>query len=262
MLEEVCEHSIMGRGVEGYLDALSHLWALVTSPPATLAYGDLPDHVLDLRVPDQAEGWVMLIHGGFWREVYTRDTLDRAAVDLARRGFAVANIEYRRGPGTYPASVDDVAAAAQWLVDNGGDHGPDVGRIDVIGHSAGGFLATHLAGRRTDIRAVPVGAALDLVGVSEYRMHHEGDDPPAEYLGSTLDQDPSLWDQAAPTGPFRSPVHVVHGANDDVVPVDHSIAFAERWKVDLTVVDDGSHMDVVDPLEPAYQAVAGAISST
>lgn len=256
VIEDVCEHSIMGRGVDGYLDALSHLWALAVSPPITVPYGDEPEHTMDIRVPRGAEQWIMLIHGGFWREPYTRDTLDRMAVDLERRGFAVANIEYRRGPGTYPASVSDAGAAADWLFANAPDHGPPVNRLGAIGHSAGGFIAASLATSRDGIHSVAVGAALDLAGVSAARSD---DDPPADYLGASLSEDPGLWDEATPSAPFRSPLHVVHGAYDDVVPMTLSRAFAERHELPVTIVEDGGHMDVVDPLEPAYAAVIDAI---
>lgn len=257
VIEDVCEHSIMGRGVDGYLDALSHLWALAVSPPTTIAYGDLPDHQMDLRVPPGAERWIMLIHGGFWREPYTRDTLDRMAADLERRGFAVANVEYRRGPGTYPASVEDVNAAADWLSANAADHGPSISRLGVIGHSAGGFLAASLATLRNDVHSIAIGAALDLAGVSEARSE---DDPPADYLGATRSDDPELWNEATPSGPFLSPLHVIHGEHDDVVPMELSRAFAEQHGLSATIVANGGHMDVVDPLEPAYQVTVDAIN--
>ena len=50
----------------------------------------------------------VVIHGGFWREIWTRDLMDGIAVDLTRRGWATWNIEYRRvgqegggWPGTF-----------------------------------------------------------------------------------------------------------------------------------------------------------------
>ena len=38
---------------------------------------------------------VALIHGGFWQEPFKRDLMASLAMDLARRGFATWNLEYR-----------------------------------------------------------------------------------------------------------------------------------------------------------------------
>ena len=85
----------------------------------TLAYAAGEDHAADLRLPDGdgSHPVAVLIHGGFWRHHWTRDTTDALAVDLARRGFATWNMEYRRVGmgGGYPSTLQDVAAAVAFL---------------------------------------------------------------------------------------------------------------------------------------------------
>ncbi|CAM5541721.1 alpha/beta hydrolase family protein [Streptomyces chartreusis] len=72
-------------------------------PDAIASYGDHPDQVIDFYAPrgETAPGilvpLVVLLHGGAWRAPYDRRHVTPLAGFLARRGFAVANVEYRRG---------------------------------------------------------------------------------------------------------------------------------------------------------------------
>jgi pimeloyl-ACP methyl ester carboxylesterase len=65
--------------------------------------------------------------------------------------------------------------------------------------------------------------------------------------------------------PLGCPLQLVHGALDDVVPPDLSRAFAARARavgdqVTLAELRGISHMDVVDPLSPAWPAVLAAFT--
>ncbi|MEU8753504.1 alpha/beta hydrolase family protein [Streptomyces chartreusis] len=72
-------------------------------PDAIASYGDHPDQVIDFYAPrgETTPGvlvpLVVLLHGGAWRAPYDRRHVTPLADFLARRGFAVANVEYRRG---------------------------------------------------------------------------------------------------------------------------------------------------------------------
>jgi acetyl esterase/lipase len=107
---------VRGRGVSSYRWALAHLLQRLSHPYETIAYGETRDHVADLRLPGDGEEpfpIAVLFHGGFWRERWERDTIEPLAVDLARRGYATWNLEYRRvGPlgGGWPVTCVDVAA--------------------------------------------------------------------------------------------------------------------------------------------------------
>ena len=61
----------------------------------------------------------MLIHGGFWRARYDLRLEDRLVADLAARGWAAWNLEYRRlgwrSRGGWPATFEDVAAGIDLL---------------------------------------------------------------------------------------------------------------------------------------------------
>ena len=128
----------------------------------TIAYGPSPDHVGDLYLPRRAphrDGHrnagpapvIALLHGGFWRMPYSRDHIAPIAVDLADRGFAVWNLEYRRvgaAGGGWPGTLQDVGAGIDHLATLAQDGAPvDLDRVTVVGHSAGGHLALWSAHR-------------------------------------------------------------------------------------------------------------------
>lgn len=152
-------------------------------PDAIATYGDHPDQVIDFYAPRGEAGpggaapLVVLLHGGAWRAAYDRRHVTPFADFLARRGFAVANVEYRRGAevagaevagavegvggpagsgagggpvaGRWPETFDDVAAALDALPALVREVLPqaDPRRTVLTGHSAGGHLALWAAAR-------------------------------------------------------------------------------------------------------------------
>ena len=112
--------------------------------------------------PDRAPPVVALIHGGFWRQIYSKRLMHGMAEAVVAHGWVAYNIEYRRvgtfGHGGWPATFDDVSDAIEALdaVD-----GIDQRRVATCGHSAGGHLglwagsprATGTPRRATDFSA-------------------------------------------------------------------------------------------------------------
>jgi DNA-binding MarR family transcriptional regulator len=80
--------------------------------------GRTPSQFADLHLPagQRRPGTVVLIHG-WWGPQYWAGNLDGAAADLAGRGWAAWNIEYRRLGlgGGYPPTLEDAAAAIDYL---------------------------------------------------------------------------------------------------------------------------------------------------
>ena len=261
--EPACVHQIFGRGVAGYLDAISHLHYRAVHPPLTLPYGPHPDQVADLRLPD-APGphpVAVLVHGGGWADPYTRDLMDGAAVDLTRRGTATWNVEYRRVPpvGGWRDSMADVSAAVGALSPISDDHRLDLERVTVIGHSAGAQLG-FFAARTASVR--PVGF-VSLAGMLDLEDTGSGfDDLISAFLGDDRRAHLAKVDpmKALPGG-FSTVA--VHGRRDRSVPPDQSRRFVEASLAAgdpsrLVELADADHMDVISPLAAGWEEVARA----
>lgn len=115
---------------------------------SALPYGDHPRQVLDLYAPTDAEGpapVLLFFYGGGWTEG-SREDYEFVASSFAREGFLVVLPDYRLYPEvSFPAFVDDAAAAAAWVQRHASEYGGDPGRIVLAGHSAGAYLAAHVA---------------------------------------------------------------------------------------------------------------------
>lgn len=105
-------------------------------------------HRLDVYRPIGNEGplpVVLYIHGGGFRTL-SKDSHWLLALAFARRGYVVLSINYRLAPRhPYPAALEDVSRAWQWVVQNCASFGGDPKRIVLAGESAGANLATALA---------------------------------------------------------------------------------------------------------------------
>jgi acetyl esterase len=100
---------------------------------------------------------VMFFHGGGWA-VGDLDSYDGEARNHAvGAGALVVSIDYRLAPEhPYPAAVDDVWAATQWVVAHCEELGADPKRLAIAGDSAGGNLAAVIAQVARDSGGPPV----------------------------------------------------------------------------------------------------------
>ena len=245
-------------------------------PPARqIAYGDHLDQVGNLHLPAGAGPWpaVVLIHGGFWRTGWDRTLMTPLARDLAGRGIAAWNIEYRRvgqEGGGWPGTLEDAAAAADAVV---GLDGVDASRVVTVGHSAGGHLALWLAARHrlpvgavgADPRLRPSGA-VSQAGVADLAAGARaglGDGACQALLGGEPDEVQERYAVASPAAllPLGVPQLIVHGTRDDIVPPGQSREYAAAARaagdtVDLVELPAADHFDVIEGADPAWTAVA------
>ncbi|MEO3760437.1 alpha/beta hydrolase [Mycobacterium sp. B14F4] len=124
---------------------------------------DGPDGPIPVRVyrpPSRHEGRlpvVVFIHGGGW-SVGDLDTYDGEARNHAVGADAVVvSVDYRLAPEhPYPAAVDDVWAATQWVAAHADELQVDADRLAVAGDSAGGNLAAVVAQLARDAGRPPI----------------------------------------------------------------------------------------------------------
>jgi acetyl esterase/lipase len=241
----------------------------------TIAYGPSADQVADLHLPRTPRPPIVcLLHGGFWRMPYDRDQMTAIADDLASRGLAVWNLEYRRLGGVdaaWPATMDDVAAGIDHLAqlsDQGIDL--DLDRVTVVGHSAGGQLALWVAGRsrsaHADAPRVRIVRVVGLAPIADLALAYEsrvGGDAVAQLLGGTPSEHPDRLRASSPIEmvPLGVRQLILHGIDDRVVPIDLSRRYARAAggagdTVDLIELPGTGHMEFLDPDTHAHTLLA------
>lgn len=267
-------------------------------PDVIAAYGDHPDQVIDFYAPHGdvvLAPLVVLLHGGAWRAPYDRRHITPFADFLARRGFAVANVEYRRGSalpgpggegaagapvaGRWPDTFDDVAAAVDALPELVRTSLPqaDPRRMVIAGHSAGGHLALWAAARHllpTDApwrmdRPAPLRGVVALAPIADFAVAEKLDvcgGAALQLLGGEEHfgerqpyADPALL---LPTGIATT---LVQGRTDVVVPQAVAESYADAAAkagevVGLTLLEDVGHFPLIDPAVDACAVVAEEIA--
>jgi acetyl esterase/lipase len=214
-------------------------------------YGEDHSQYGELTLPDGApRGVVVVIHGGFWKQAYGLELGRPLADDLAARGWAAWNLEYRRvgNGGGAPETLDDVAAGIDALA----DLGLDLSTVVTLGHSAGGHLAVWAATRGG------ITAAVSQAGVLDLRSAHAdglGGGAVEAFLGHPPTDEDDCYDPLRLV-PLAVPVWCVHAPGDDTVPISQSrdyVAAATSAGGMATLVEvPGDHYSVIDPASQGW----------
>lgn len=214
---------------------------------------------LDVTLPGgngRTHPGIILVHGGGWSGG-DKTEMQFLADRLVKAGFACFSINYRLAPEyRWPACVEDVRTAVQWVRNNAGEYNCDAHRIVLLGYSAGGHLACHAA-VTADMAGKPAAVVL-LAGP----IDHEADSVRRGGLSSSMQK---LLGRAASIEDNRktlreiSPIqHVdaglppfvlVHGTEDTSVPYDQSMSLRAR------LVENGVSCELIT-LEGAGHRIA------
>jgi acetyl esterase/lipase len=241
------------------------------SLPERHPYGEARCQFGELFAPGGEGPWpiAVVLHGGFWKAQYDCGLMRPLCADLAARGWAAFNVEYRRlgrvSGGGFPRTLDDVGAAVDHLalLAARGDGLLDLERVVAIGHSAGGHLATWLATR--DDARVRLTGVVSQAGVVDLRLGSElglSRGVVDRFVGGTPATAPERYAAASPAErlPLGVPLLLTHGGRDEVVPAAMSERFAAAAlaagdQVDLVIEPGEDHLGHLDPRNPLWRAV-------
>jgi len=216
----------------------------------------------DLHVPSERRHPVpviVFVHGGGWlrgsRRIFCPGfSQEETFGAIAARGWAVLSIDYRlSGEAAFPAQLDDVIAALDWLRDEGAEeYGLDADRLALWGESAGG----HLAALAALHPGSPARAVVDWYGPSDLALLLADADDHGEptreqsLLGGPGAYSDEMVRAASPRFAARSdapPFLLAHGTTDDLVPTMHSELLATalteaKAHAELQLVPGAGHL--------------------
>lgn len=229
------------------------------APPSdtTLSYG--ADLSADVYRP--ADGGrvplVVLVPGGSWQ---TADPTGLAglAQRLAENGIVAATAHIRAASDdvTYPVPVEDVLCAVSAVVADARSEGFTPSPVVVLGHSSGAHLAALAVLAFDDYDPTcssPVVEPDVLIGLSGPYDVSRIPGIAAPLFGTDPHDDPATWQAANPVdrADLRPdvPVLLMHGEEDDVLPVDFTTQFADALETaghpsTVELVPDVDHLGI------------------
>ena len=250
-----------------------------------IAYGPAPAQVVDLFLP-KTKGphpVVVLLHGGCYLAEYKGlAETSGVAAELARRGYAVWNVEYRKlgEPGAgYPGTFQDVATAVDRIRAEAPKYRLDAHRVVALGHSAGGHLALWAAARGRIARTsplwtrdpLPIRAVVSLGGIGDLEGQGGifagacGPEPIPRIIGLATRTEAYADTSPAALLPTGVRVTMISGEFDHVMPPsanDTSVAKLRKAgdAAEALAIPGVGHFDVVIPTTDAWNQVAGVVA--
>jgi acetyl esterase/lipase len=193
---------------------------------------------------------VLSIHGGSWARGDKANSDWRNVCEwLASEGFVAYSVNYRLVPDVrFPAAIDDLGRAVEWMRANADTYGIDPDRIGAFGGSAGGNLAALLgargSGSLTDgsrVAAVaelsgPVDLSYDGIVVADGSSGLE--QIVLDYLdcASLLDCDATRDASAVKALDRTDPPVFIGSSTEEFIPLSQSTGFADDLS-DLGIVN-------------------------
>lgn len=232
------------------------------------SYGATPLNIVEVWHSQQArtefaKTAIIFVHGGCWLNAYDLSHAHGFYNALAQQGIGVFALEYRRAGdegGGWPGSLEDVK---QGIVDvlsriNTDDH---YNKVYVVGHSAGGhlaLLATQTFNQSEDIKKLK--GVIGLAAITDISRYAEGSNScqsaTTQFMNGTVQALPEAYKDATPTQTRSDvPVLLMHGDNDNIVPLHHASHFGER----KIVVAKGGHFDWLHPESASFHTLLNVL---
>jgi acetyl esterase/lipase len=235
----------------------------------------------DLYMPSEPGQHPVLVavHGGGW-QVGARDLYRWWGPFLAARGYALLSVDYRLSQPkepSWPGAVHDIRAAVQFVKREAAALQIDVGRVALVGDSAGAHLAAlaalagddrlFTAADAADALSTRVRAVIGIYGVYDLAQQWNHDllsrphDPICEkFLGAALSDNRRRYFDASPLSYVTSDNNATAfllswGTEDDIVDrAAQSEAFLlalkqARFFARSVVMQGAGHFWMADPIE-------------
>lgn len=201
-------------------------------------YGSYLRQVLDVYVPKKlARGILVFGYGGGFKDG-NKDEYGFAGEAFASLGFVTVLYDYRLNPDfTFPSYLEDAALVVRWAVDHAKRFGVDPKNLVVAGHSAGAYLTAMLATDRRYLERVglkPSDIKLALCFSGGYDFYDSSRVEHAGFLSDDLRDvfgNPSTYPQTQPirfVDGDEPPFLIVHGAQDQILPVNQARSFVQK----------------------------------
>jgi len=252
-----------------------------TKADHSIQYGSGEFQFGELRLP-KGEGpfpVVVFVHGGCWLSDFDLHHAANLSGVLTNAGIAVWTPEYRRvgNPGGgWPGTLQDLSESVEYVKQLAGPHNLDLDKVVLMGHSAGGHLVLWYAAKKNlpetsqfhSANPLKIKGIVSLAGITDiakYRDNFNTQECNTAVPG-LLDGEPvDLPERVAEINPIsltplNTPVRLIHGAIDSIVPVTQSIDFLLRARasgddVELFVVDGAGHFNLIAPFSTAWKIV-------
>jgi acetyl esterase/lipase len=232
-----------------------------------LAYGPDPRQTLDVYTPEKPAAapapMLIFFYGGGWTSGRRQD-YGFAGQALASRGFVTVVPDYRLAPQhPYPDFVTDAASAVRWARDHAAQYGGDPGRILLVGHSAGAYLAIMLAMDDDFLKSAGVDFATlkGAVGLSGPYDFYPFDVDSSRLAFGQYPDPAATQPITYASRPHRPPVLLIQGEKDKLVAVKNSVNLDRALKaagnpVTLRLYPGLSHSDTVLALSVPFRGKA------
>ncbi len=234
-----------------------------------LPYGNGPNETLDIFPASRPEAPVLVfIHGGWWRSL---DKADHSFIAPAftQAGACVVLPNYALCPAvTVPDITLQMVRALAWTWRHVAQHGGDPARITVVGHSAGGHLATMLLACAwpavaPDLPKRLVKNALSISGLYDLDVVRR-----TPFLKADLRLTPAQVKKASPAWlprPAHGQLATVVGADESAEFIRHNGLMRAAWGARRVPVCEAlpglNHFSVVAALaQPTHRLHALALS--
>jgi acetyl esterase/lipase len=179
---------------------------------------------------------VIFIHGGGW-EGGDKNAMVLRLLPYLEMGWSAVNVNYRAGPATAPAAVEDCRCALRWVIRNAQKYNFDVNKLVVTGESAGSHLAlttgmlpasAGLDGECSGAEELKVAAIINWYGVTDVVDVFEGANQQGFAVRwlSGLPNPKELAQRVSPlqyVRPELPAILTIHGDADKVAPYSHAV---------------------------------------